>query len=69
MSRPITLTDEQRKENKRKIQQRNFPVSFNGFLRSKFDKFSKKYKSRNECVIDLIRTHPEFKAFVFKLDD
>ncbi len=64
MPRERTLTDEQRIEAKKEIQKdpNRIQVKFHTtttFLK-KFDKFAKRYQSRTACILDLIKTHPDF---------
>lgn len=63
MPRPRTLTDEQRIENKKKLDSHVITINVQKHFRDKIDDFSKQYTSRNKAIIDLIKTHPDFKKF------
>ena len=65
MPRKKELTETQVKENRKKVESERTLVTlaFDNNLLSKLDKFGKRYVSRNACIRDLIKTHPEFKQF------
>ena len=65
MPRKKELTEIQIKENRKKIESERVNISFKVDLvfLDKLDKFGKRYVSRNACIRDLIKTHPEFKQF------
>ena len=66
MSRPVQLTDEERKQ--RKKEKDDLIISFRLPRiedKEKLSKFSEQYQSLNFCIIDLIKTHPDFKKFKF----
>lgn len=60
MSRPKTLTDQERIDNKKNLDSIPITLNVNSVLNIKIDKFSKKFKSRNKSLIYLISTHPDF---------
>ncbi len=60
MSRPRTLTDQQRLENRKKLDTNIISFSVDSNLESKITKFSSQYKSKGAAIRDLIKTHPDF---------
>ena len=64
MSRPITLTQEDRKQKKKEKDSLIICIRLPRIEdKNKLEKFSEQYQSLNFCIIDLIKTHPDFKAF------
>ena len=64
MSRPRTLTDEQRKLNRENLDSIPIPFNVQQHFKDKLDRFTKgRYVSRNAAILDLIKTHPDFKNF------
>ena len=66
MARHRTLTDEQRKLNRENLDSIPIPFNVQKHFKDKLDKFSKRYRSRNAAILDLIKTHPDFKNFTNK---
>ena len=58
--RPRTLSDEQRLQNRENLDSVMHTFRTNTSLAGKIEKISKRYKSKALCIIDLIKTHPDF---------
>ena len=65
MSRPVELTDEERRQRRRENSERQITIAPKPADKNKLMEFSKQYKSLNCCILDLIKTHPDFKKFKF----
>ena len=63
MSRPITLSPEEKKQKKQELRLRQITISPQQHVKDKIIAFSEQYKSVNCAIIDLIKTHPDFKNF------
>ncbi len=61
MGRTRTLTDEERIENRKNLDSHPITIKVTKSLKERLDTFSKKYTSRNAAILDLIKTHPNFK--------
>ncbi len=57
------LSDEDKIKNRIEIDSRTITIRLENTFIEKFNRFSRQYKSRNSCILDLIKTHPEFKSF------
>ncbi len=60
MSRPRTLTDDERLENRKKLDTNIISFSSDSILEKKINQFSSQYRSRSHAIRDLIKTHPDF---------
>lgn len=65
--RPRTLSDEERIENRKKLDCVNIGLKGTQRFKEKIDKFIEdRYVSRNAGITDIIKTHPDFVAFYKK---
>lgn len=60
MPRTRILTDEERKENRKNLDSNLIKIYVPQITLDRINQFAKSYKSRNKCIIDLIKTHPDF---------
>ena len=63
MPRPRILTDDERKENRKNLDSHVVKLKVPQRFLDDINEFAEQYKSRNKCIIDLIKTHPEYKKF------
>ena len=63
MARPKYLTEEDKIQRKIDIVKRQKTIKIPSTIIEKFNSFSSQYKSENACIIDLIKTHPDFKNY------
>lgn len=65
--RPRILSDEDRKEKRKKVDSNTIKIYFEEGMKKKVDAFlSQKLGSRNENLIKFFNSHPEFKKFLYK---
>ena len=61
MSRKRTLTEQETRADR--LSSRPINVRIQKTLLDDLTEFAESYQSRNKCIVDLIRTHPDFKQF------